>query len=244
MKLESTLEAYGLSDKQAKVYLATLELGTATAQKISQVSGLARTTCYEILETLKPLGLISVVEKRRIKYFEASDPHMLARQSKEKAELLEKALPQFLALYGEARERPTVKFYQGKEAMKEVLKEILDEARELISISSTEDLSSVLGEYFEKFIKKRVQKKIMSRVIMRNSPEAQYRLKTGPEELREVRLLPQEFIYHSVVFIWNSKVAIFSPKQEENFVLIIESEEIAQYHRAMFEFMWQTLGNC
>ncbi len=240
MRLESILKTYGLTEKQAKIYLATLSLGSATTQKISQISTLPRTTCYEVLDSLKPLGLISSFEKRGIKYFNAEDPHTIIRQAKEKMELLEQALPQFMAMYGEARVRPTVRFYQGREAMKGILKEITDEAHELLSIGSTEDMSSVLGEDFEKYIRRRVQKRIPSRVILRDSPEARHRLKTGLQELRQVKLISPKFEYHSIVFVWNNKVAFFSPKKEVT-VLMVESEEMAQYHKAIFEFMWQAL---
>jgi len=53
INLENVLIEYGLSQNQAKVYLACLELGSATVQKISRQAGLPRTTCYQIIETLR-----------------------------------------------------------------------------------------------------------------------------------------------------------------------------------------------
>ena len=64
MKIENVLKAYGLNEKQIKVYLACLELGSASVQKISQKSGLIRTTVYEVLETLKQRGFTSSFLKK------------------------------------------------------------------------------------------------------------------------------------------------------------------------------------
>ena len=46
------LEKFGLSEKEAKVYLACLELGEDTASDISLKSNLPRTLIYDILEKL------------------------------------------------------------------------------------------------------------------------------------------------------------------------------------------------
>ena len=67
MKLENVLKEYGLTEKQAKVYLACLGLDSSPVQKISDVSGLPRTTCYEVLDSLKLLGLISSFQKKKRK---------------------------------------------------------------------------------------------------------------------------------------------------------------------------------
>lgn len=40
--LERVLEKFGLSEKEAKIYLATLELGQATVQQIAKKAGLVR----------------------------------------------------------------------------------------------------------------------------------------------------------------------------------------------------------
>ena len=52
MRLEQTLKDYGLKEKQIKVYLACLQLGTGSVVKIAQKAGMPRSTVYEILESL------------------------------------------------------------------------------------------------------------------------------------------------------------------------------------------------
>src|SRR4030042_3382060 len=165
MSLTKTLENYGLNEKEAKVYLASLELGSASVQKISRKTDFPRSTCYDVLDALRKKGLISTYRKKNIRYFSPEDPQSLINNAKEKLELLEDSLPQFRAVYGSSKDRPTVRFYQGKEQMKMILDEILKEAKELIAFGSPTDIFTTLGKIFPKFVAKRVKKKIPVRTI-------------------------------------------------------------------------------
>jgi len=49
----SQLSDYGLSDKEAKIYLTTLELGNSPASSIARRSEIKRITAYVILEDMK-----------------------------------------------------------------------------------------------------------------------------------------------------------------------------------------------
>jgi len=240
MDLEKTLKNYGLSEKQAKIYLACLELGSASVQKISQKAGLARSTTYEVLETLKAQGLISTFQKKRVQYFSAEEPQKVINLAKEKANLMEQALPQLRAMYGQAKTQPTVRFYQGKQGMKLIVEEMLKEAKEVLAFSSADDLFATL-DYFPGFVEKRVKQKIPARVILRDSAKARERQRLGSQELRQVKIIPADYEYHGLVFIWDKKIAMFSFKDDLT-ALIIESEELAKIQKAMFGIIWRGLS--
>ncbi len=52
-----TLESLGLSEAEARVYLALLETGSTLAGPIIKKTGLHRGTTYQILQRLKEKGL-------------------------------------------------------------------------------------------------------------------------------------------------------------------------------------------
>ena len=52
-----TLQNYGFSEKEAKVYLTTLELGSSPASSIARRSEINRATVYTLLEELKKRGM-------------------------------------------------------------------------------------------------------------------------------------------------------------------------------------------
>jgi len=242
MLLKNVLKTYGLNEKQARVYLACLQLGSAPAHRISQSAGLPRSTCYEILETLKPLGLISAFKKHQVLWFSATDPHALVQTAKEKAAMLEQHLPQFLAAYGEIKNRPSVRFYQGREGMKIILNEILEEAKELLGFSSYDDLEKILGDLWPKFVQQRAKKKIFAKIILRETTKAYERQRLGPQELREVRIISPSYEFHGVTYIWENKITMFSFGQDLS-ALVIDSKELAQVQKNMFYALWNSLPN-
>lgn len=53
MTINKSLEQLGLVGKKADVYLASLELGSASVIEIAKKAGVKRTTCYDILFELE-----------------------------------------------------------------------------------------------------------------------------------------------------------------------------------------------
>lgn len=243
MQLENILKTYGFTEKQALIYLACLELGSASVQTISRKAELPRSTCYEILESLLKEGVISTFFKKKTRHFSADDPAKLLRISREKSLLLENGITALRALYQKtSRERPAIRFYQGRTGMRTVLEEILEEARELRAIASAEDLFRALGKEFPRFVQDRFKKKIPARVILRASPKAEERKRLGPSELREVRIISEHFVFQGMIYLWEHKIAMLS-FEEDMTAVIIENEALTKIQRAMFEFIWEKLSN-
>ncbi|PIP27175.1 MAG: hypothetical protein COX30_03245 [Candidatus Moranbacteria bacterium CG23_combo_of_CG06-09_8_20_14_all_39_10] len=241
MNLEKILENYGLEKKQAQLYLICLELGSASAYKIAKRAGLPRSTCYEVLEFLWEKDLVSIFYKKKVKIFNAEDPQNVIALAKEKIELFEEAIPQFAALYGNVKIKPATRFYQGKDGMKIILEEMLkDRGKEILSFGSAKDYVEYLESYWPRFLEKRLKNKILIRSILRESPEAKIRKELGVQQLREVKILPSKYEHHGLTVIWSNKVAMFSFQKNE-MALVIESQEIAQTQKVMFNFMWDSL---
>jgi sugar-specific transcriptional regulator TrmB len=91
MQVEKTiraLEDFGLSEKEAMTYLASLSLGSAVVQSIAMRAKLTRPTTYLMVDSLLKRGLM--VEERRGKkrFLRAVGPQRLVRMvDKEKFEL-------------------------------------------------------------------------------------------------------------------------------------------------------------
>src|SRR3989344_4337183 len=99
MQIKSVLKQLGLNDRHAAIYLACLELGSSSIQKISLKSGFARSTCEAVLKSLQEKGFVSSFQKKTTRYYSPEDPKKLIALAKEKVKLLEDTLPQFSARY-------------------------------------------------------------------------------------------------------------------------------------------------
>lgn len=67
----------GLTEGEAKVYLALSELGSSTVGPVVKKSGVAYSNIYDILERLMKKGVVSFVVKAKTKYFQAASANNL-----------------------------------------------------------------------------------------------------------------------------------------------------------------------
>lgn len=129
--LNQELENIGLSEKEAKVYIAALELGKATAQEVAKKAGLKRPTTYFTMEGLMNMGLMSSVHEGKKQYFMAETPERLvdvfeAKQDelKRQGEKLNKIIPD-LKKISQKDAGPVVRYYTGKEGVLSMVKDLL-----------------------------------------------------------------------------------------------------------------------
>src|SRR3989338_1912805 len=240
MNIRKVLEQYGLKERHAQIYLACLELGSASIQMISQKAGFARSTCEAVLKSLQERGFVTAFRKKKTGYFRPEEPKRIVGMAKSKAKLLEDALPQFGALYYRGGGLPTARTYEGETGVRTVLEEILEEAKELKSFGSIDDIRNAIPDFFSRFSQERFARGIPLKVILRDTPLARERQRLGSQQLREVRIVPQNSEYSSVTFIWNNKVAMFSFKEGMT-AFVVESNELANIQRAMFLLGWNSL---
>ena len=118
--LEKKLKKLGLSEKESKVYLAALELGTSTVQELAKKSGVNRATTYIQVESLRKRGLMSLVDNANKTLFVAERPQRILEileKKKESIESLEntfsKLMPEFEAIYNVKMDKPRVRFYES-----------------------------------------------------------------------------------------------------------------------------------
>jgi len=120
--LEKYLEEIGLSEKEAKIYLALLKFDSANIQEITNKSKINRTTVYPVLETLTKKGLVSEIQVQGKTSYEAAPPERLEtfveRQKvvlQEKSDRLKDIIPQIKSVQRESGERPIIKFFEGRD---------------------------------------------------------------------------------------------------------------------------------
>lgn len=132
MELAHELQKIGLTDKEARVYLANLGLGQTSVQKIAHKAGVNRATTYVVLESLIKKGLCSTFSQKKKTYYMANDPELLTtlfkiqkKEIDEREKYFESILPQFRMLDSHAADKPTVKFFEGKQGLLNAMDEFV-----------------------------------------------------------------------------------------------------------------------
>lgn len=125
-----------LNEKQAKVYLALLQLGQASVSHVATEAELKRPITYIILEELVGLGYAQTVPgaKKTLTYA-ACDPNSMASELERTAQDFKEMLPYLRGMQRKAG-KPYVTYYSGSQGSKRAFAQIRrpGEARYALSI--------------------------------------------------------------------------------------------------------------
>ncbi len=243
--LVAELRRLEFSEKEAKVYIAAMKLGTSTMQKIAKLSGVNRATTYVAVEALMHRGLMSSVTKGKKRYFTVEDPDKIQSVlEKERLELAEKEktvesvmpkLTEMFAVTHGAGQKPQVRFYEGMEGLNIVREEILKR-------KDTDSYNIYNKKYFlevfpekdqEVFIKKIDSKKRKGTSILASN--------TGiyNVEARGIKryVIDEKLYDHPIDFcVFDNKVSI--TKLDNNPIsIIIENETIAEAMKSILKLV-------
>jgi sugar-specific transcriptional regulator TrmB len=237
MDIKNSLYQLGLKGREADVYLASLELGAGSVSQLAKKSGLKRTTIYDILEGLIQKGLIVQTKKGKKRLFYAEEPRFLEKLIENKKTVFRDILPLLESIHNTAGTKPKIRYYEGREGLKEIYRDTLNFSGELLAFV-TENILSHLGEDFaNEYIKKRKKSKITVRAIGPDTDDVIKYKKNDREQMRQTRLVPKEkFPFSIEMDIYGNKIFFASFKEQMG--IIIESSEIAKNMRFLFDLAW------
>lgn len=233
----------GFADKEVAVYMALLSLGKGTVTEITRKAGINRTTGYDILDALVAKKLISVSGKEPKQEYAAESPEYIlayleARQKQltKQVEQAKTFVPQLKTIHN-VKNRPKVRFYEGVDGLKEVYEDTLTSHEDLRSLALVDEAEQTLEKYFPKYYQRRAGKNIGIRAIFPNSPGARHLKKKDYMERRESLIIPtNDFNLKPEINVYDNKVMIAS--WSEKLGIIIESQEIANALKQLFELAW------
>lgn len=238
--IESFLTELGLTPKQAKVYLAALELGAASVQAIASHAQIERTNAYDSIEALIAKRLMSTTAEGKRALYIAEPPETLQKILAEKQATLKQFLPDLHSLARSSESKPRIRYYDGIEGYKAVYEDNLSSKEKLLfGIYSIKTSVDVLGrDYLRLAVQRRVKAGIRLRVIRSRQTEVEGIYRSSETELREVRFAPTDMIFPITTFVYDNKI-VFLSSEKELFGMIIESKDMANAYRNCFLALWQ-----
>jgi len=234
----------GLSDKEARVYMAMLEMGPSSVTEISKKARITRTNTYHILNALAVKGLVSTHEKKSKMIFAAEDPERIISMLEIKLKEIEdgirhakKILPEFKAIYKNPSGKLKVKFYEGVEGIISVYEDTLTSKSTILSYGSVENEHAFMPGYIPEYYERRAGRGIHLKAITAYT-ELSFAIKAlDKRHLRISKIVPLDFQISPEINIYDDKVAIMSLK--EKFGAIIESRETADAFRKLFNLAYE-----
>jgi predicted transcriptional regulator len=251
-QLVSHIEELGLSNKEARVYLACLKIGASPVQRIADESGIKRVTTYVILESLVGLGLVSQSIKGKKTYFVAEDPINLERlierrsqELKEQKHNFDQILPELKGLGTQPKDTPTVKFYDSADGIKSILNSFLDHAKRpgierVYGFSNLDMVLSYFPEFREVMANPWRNKAGIHSQFLYTSGKGPIMKETDEIRNRESRWLPTDkFPVVGDFTIVGDNVLMLSLGAENPIGITIHSREIAEGLRVLFLAAWE-----
>ncbi len=245
-KLISELKHLGLSEKEAAVYLAALELGPTPVQDISHKAKVNRATTYVMIESLSSRGLMSTFVKGKKKFYVAESPDRLSsilnvqqKEIQEKQDELTKTLPMLMALYNAEGAKPQIRYLEGREGVsttRAIFEDLEGEYLQIVPIDdvlSATDLKEGHAEHKSKLNRSKAAHRVLA---ITENPETIEIDGAGVGEHRYISA--KDFPMHGEILIRGNHVFLFSYKSSVLSVVIV-SKEIADAVRALFNLAWK-----
>src|SRR3989338_1258711 len=248
MDLKKSLTELGLSETEALVYLACLQLGAGSVLHIAETASLKRPTVYLILENLEQQGLIKKTHKGSKTLFQATSPQKILHDTQTKEKLAREILPSLQAIHNLDPEKPNITIADGIAGVRRTYRDIFAYLRthpneELLIFGALKDAL----DYFEKevlnyFYTSLSESKNPTREIGNDDVETRryYRESFRINPRHHIRLIRNEGRFtQSDNMIYGNTLVLFSLRKQI-FATQITSANIVQTYRTLFEMAWRS----
>ena len=257
VNLVEKLQKSGFSDKEAKIYVSTLELGGGYPSKIAEYSGLNRSTTYQVLLNLSIRGLVNEIEKRNKIFYQVEKPEKVVTYAKgqiriaeDRFEQMKSVLSDIEGLYGALGTRPKITYYEGKEGIVSIYQDHLDFKKpyEMLAWANGEDVAQFFpAGFLDQYGKTKEKIGITTRGILpdtsenRNYTSVHYK-NVSEKSVPGIRYVkPDQFpLMGEIVIYGENKVSIVNLEKNTPIGTIIEDKAIHRLMKTIFELSWES----
>lgn len=245
--LIETLIDFGLSEKEAKVYVSLLELEIATVGEIAKKSDINRSSVYVVLELLKKRGFVSTSGDKNVLHYIAISPEMILKTAEDLAvkqneirRKIDNIIPELNALHKDTKIKPKVKIFEGKQGLINTFEDTLKSKEKLMRISSSVgNLFKIIPEYFPGYVERRIKLGIKMHGIHPDDMAGQQLIKADPANFDTALLIPKDkYHFPADLAIYDNKIGYMS-SEKGGMAIIIESKEISDVMKSIFDMAWE-----
>lgn len=240
--LVETLTKIGLSEREAQVYVAALDLGPSGVVALSRRTGLNRPAVYSIIESLKGRGLMETRLDGLKTHFAALSPDQFDALISDQRRIFKSVLPDLMAKFKLRGSKSQIKYYAGFESIKSIYEELLRQLRngDYFYVMSNQNnwTDNFEIDWLENWIERRSRKQLNTKVILTNTERNRFAQTMNKAWNQEVRLIEKSIDVE--ILITPTSYIMISLKEPVGGTLI-ENEETVATQKELFEYIWGTL---
>lgn len=239
------LKKAGLTDSQAKGYLALIEHGALTPAELAEKTGESRTNGYMICEKLEALGLAAKKDGHKAVY-SACHPSALEALAEKRRKVLvrnelevKQGLSPLIDLYYKLREEPGARTLQGIDGIKEVFNDVIRTGKDVYFLRTPADIRTLPDEFFQAHQKDRAARGVQTYALTPLSEHARRAIKQGLDEDNSFHrtFYPSDAYTEPVeIQAYGDKLALIA-YGETQMATIITSPPIAEAIRQLFRLL-------
>lgn len=244
------LKKAGLTESQAKGYLALVENGDLTPNELAKITGETRTNAYAIVDKLVSLGLVTKKDSQKAIYT-ANHPSAIETLAERRRKALVKnelavknGLSPLIDLFYANHELPGTRTLQGIDGIKEVYRDTLRTKKDIYLVRTTADAPDLSSEFLADYRKKRAEAGIYTHALTPHT-ETAHRHVTDGEDVKMLFIrsfLPNDSYTAPVeIDIYGDKVAFISFGKTQ-MATIINSPPIAEAMRQIIQLYSKSLN--
>ncbi len=230
----------GLSEKEARVYIALLSREYVGTSKLIHATGLHSQYVYDALIGLEAKGLAHHVIHSGRKRFAAQTPKHLETLIQEKKRTVDALVPQLMALSGKG-DLQTFEIYQGVESCKAQDFRMLEEAPvgERLDIIGDEGrrFFDLMGDDIDVYESMRIEKKVHLRHIVSPNNATEVLEALQRPKYFELRTLTGFAVGHINTLVWSSHISLHAFGNPTT-TFTLKDREVAQSYRNFFDALW------
>lgn len=236
MDLNYPLQEYGLTDKEIKVYLAILPLGTVKLQEIARRLKYPRTTVYNTLSYLITKGLVSKIIRKGVTYYTATEPEKLRDELEEKKNLIEAALPELNNLRTLIQTTSKVELYEGFKGVHTILSHVFKTKQQVYYFGGYHNSLEILKHLPAYARALRIERKIPAKIVIEPADDEVFHT-SKYKSITEMRFNRALKDFPLMVFIYGNNVGMYTVKGELVGVRIT-NKEFSIAMRMIFDIYW------
>ena len=134
-EIASTLALFGLSDYEARAYVALVAVGPASATSVAELAQIPRTSAYKVMESLERKGFAQLLQGKP-RSFAPIDPTELSRRLAGRLEVAFSKIASVKDLLSERGVPQLVYTIMGRERVLDKIGEMLDKSQHTFVMSS------------------------------------------------------------------------------------------------------------
>lgn len=235
------LASIGLNEKQARIYLALLHMGTASAYTLSEHSGIKKPTTYVILDELIEKGIAHRIPRKGKRQYRPVSPETVIAHAERRMQDAREILPSLKSITSSKQGKIKVMHFDGVKAYKEALYYRINECigKEIVGFyAEAKDMSPKILEICEEYNAFTKNNNITVKAFAPDHPSLTNFRKTDKAFGRIMRILPYAR-YSSSVSIDTFADVVRIVLNKNNQVVIIENADFAKTVREIFEMVWE-----